>query len=256
MIEAFNISKSFCSGPGNIQVLSDISFKLEKGEILTIIGKSGSGKTTLLNCLGGLDIPDSGRINCFGIDVNSLSEKKRCLFQRKKLGFIFQSGNLLSYLTVFENIVFPLILNGYAKKDREKRVEELLEKLELDLFGKAMPHELSGGQAQRVAFARAIAHFPKMLLADEPTASLDSQTGLNLIKLMYRIGREHNSTIIISTHDSEIIKYADRTIHLIDGKITGKQNGKMVKKVSFDRNNFVSFGVRAYGLSGHAWQVN
>lgn len=222
MIEAFNISKTFRSSSGNVSVLSDISFKLEKGEILTIIGKSGSGKTTLLNCLGGLDIPDSGRINCFGIDVNGLSERKRGLFQRKKLGFIFQSGNLLSYLTVFENVVFPLILNNYAKKDRAKRVATLLEMLELDLFAKAMPHELSGGQAQRVAFARAIAHSPEMLLADEPTASLDTQTGLNLIKLMYKVGRENNTTIIVSTHDNEIIKYADKTLHLIDGKIIGK----------------------------------
>jgi len=221
MIEACNISKSFISGSNNVQVLSDISFKLKKSETLTMIGKSGSGKTTLLNCLGGLDIPDSGRINCFGIDINSLSEKKRCLFQRENLGFIFQSSNLISYLTVFENIVFPLILNGYEKITREKRVEELLEKLEVDSLAKAMPHELSGGQAQRVAFARAIAHFPKLLLADEPTASLDTQTGLNLIKLMYRVGKEHNSTIIVSTHDNEIIKYADRAIHLTDGRITG-----------------------------------
>jgi ABC-type lipoprotein export system ATPase subunit len=221
MIEAFNISKSFGSGSENVQVLSDISFKLEKGKMLTIIGKSGSGKSTLLNCLGGLDIPDKGRINCFGIDINSLSEKKRCLFQRNNLGFIFQSNNLLSYLTVFENIGFPLVLNGFGKEDREKRVAELLEMLSLDLVAKAMPHELSGGQAQRVAFARAIAHSPKLILADEPTASLDTQTGLNLIKLMYMVGIEHNSTIIVSTHDNEIIKYADRTLNLTDGRITG-----------------------------------
>jgi putative ABC transport system ATP-binding protein len=203
-------------------VLSDVSFKLKKGKTLTIIGKSGSGKSTLLNCLGGLDIPDYGRIKCFGVDLNSLSERKRCLFQRKKLGFIFQSGNLLSYLTVFENIVFPLILNGFKKKTREKRVADLLEMLKLDLFANAMPHELSGGQAQRVAFARAIAHFPQMLLADEPTASLDTQTGLNLIKLMYKVGIEHNCTIIVSTHDNEIIKYTDRILHLTDGKIIGE----------------------------------
>jgi ABC-type lipoprotein export system ATPase subunit len=222
MIEALNISKSFSSGSGMRQVLSDISFTLKKGKLLTIIGKSGSGKTTLLNCLGGLDIPDGGRINCFGTDINRLSEKKRCLFQRKKLGFIFQSGNLLSYLTVSENIIFPLVLNNMTKKFREKRLKDLLEILELKLFASAMPHELSGGQAQRAAFARAIAHSPQLLLADEPTASLDTQTGLNLIKLMYRVGRENNSTIIVSTHDREIIKCADKIIHLTDGKIKGK----------------------------------
>ncbi len=222
MIEAFNISKSFSSGSGVRQVLSDISFKLEKGKLLTIIGKSGSGKTTILNCLGGLDIPDSGRINCFGTDINSLSEKKRCLFQRKNLGFIFQSGNLLSYLTVSENIVFPLVLNNETKKFREKRLESLLEILELKLFASAMPHELSGGQAQRAAFARAIAHSPQLLLADEPTASLDTQTGLDLIKLMHRVGRENRTTIVVSTHDREIIQCADKIIHLTDGKITGE----------------------------------
>ena len=204
-------------------MLSDISFKLNKGKLLTIIGKSGSGKTTLLNCLGGLDTPDSGRIHCFGTDINTLSEKKRCLFQRKKLGFVFQSGNLLSYLTVSENILFPLVLNNETKKFREKRLEILLETLELKLFASAMPHELSGGQAQRAAFARAIAHSPQLLLADEPTASLDTQTGLNLIKLMYKVGRENSCTIIVSTHDREIIQCADELIHLTDGKIiTGK----------------------------------
>lgn len=222
MIQAINISKSFSSGSGNIQVLSDISFKLKKGRMLIVLGKSGSGKSTLLNCLGGLDIPDSGQINCFGIDINALSEKKRCLFQRKNLGFIFQSNNLLSYLTVFENIVFPLVLNGFEKKEREKRVTMLLETLSLARVAKAMPHELSGGQAQRVAFARAIAHSPQMLLADEPTASLDTQTGLNLIQLMYRVGTENNSTIIVSTHDNAIRKYSDRSLYLIDGKITGE----------------------------------
>jgi putative ABC transport system ATP-binding protein len=222
MIQAANISKHFGSASKKVQVLSDISFRLEKGKTLTIIGKSGSGKSTLLNCLGGLDLPDKGQINCFGIDINRLCEKKRSLFQREKLGFIFQSNNLLSYLTVFENIVFPLVLNGFEKKKREKRVAQLLEMLKLDHLACAMPNELSGGQAQRVAFARAIAHTPQMLLADEPTASLDTQTGLNLIEFMTRVGIEHNITIIVSTHDNEIIKYADKTLYLHDGKIIGK----------------------------------
>jgi len=221
MIEVIDISKEFRSGSVSVKVLSKISFKLGKGEILTVFGKSGSGKTTLLNCIGGLEIPDSGRINCFGTDINAVSGKKRSIFQRKNLGFIFQSGNLLSYLSVTENIVFPLILNGYGKKAREQRVAELLEILGLNLFAKAMPHELSGGQAQRVAFARAIAHSPRMLLADEPTASLDTQTGLNIIKLMWDIARENNSSVIVSTHDAGIINYSDKTIHLVDGEIRG-----------------------------------
>lgn len=222
MIEVVNLSKKFHSGSGNVQVLSNISFKLQKGEILTVLGKSGSGKTTLLNCIGGLEMPDSGRIHCFGADINSVSEKNRGLFQRKNMGFIFQSGNLLSYLSVTENIVFPLVLNGYDKKTREKRVEELLEILELKTVVKAMPHELSGGQAQRVAFARAIAHSPKILLADEPTANLDTQTGLNIIKLMWDIARDNNSSVIVATHDTGIIEYSDKTIQLIDGQMKGE----------------------------------
>lgn len=221
MITVDNISKSFLSGRKKIRVLSDVSFKLERGKILTVIGKSGSGKTTLLNCIGGLEFPDTGRINCLGMDIHSLSKKRLSHFQRNKLGFVFQSGNLLSYLTVFENIVFPLILNGYTKKDRIRRVRELLERVELTQHHQAMPHELSGGQAQRAAFPRAIAHSPDILLADEPTASIDTQTGLHLVKLMCQLGRENNSTIIISTHDKEIIKHADKIIHLKDGKITG-----------------------------------
>lgn len=222
MIDVVRISKQFESGTGMVQVLSDISFKLEKEGIFTIMGKSGSGKTTLLNCLGGLDVPDTGRISCFGTDVTALSESKRSLFQREKLGFLFQSHNLFSYLTVFENIVFPLILNGHTKKVREKRVAGLLESLDLSLFATAMPHELSGGQAQRVAFARAIAHSPSLLLADEPTASLDTQTGINLIQRMVAIAREHKSTIIVATHDNDLIKYADGTLCMTDGKIKRK----------------------------------
>lgn len=226
MIEAHQISKSFYSGSGRVRVLYDISFTLETGQVLTLVGKSGSGKTTLLNCLGGLDIPDSGYINCFGTDINALSEKQRCLFLRRHLGFVFQSNNLLSYLTVFENIVFPLVLNGFSKKERNHRVAELLELLELKPVGHAMPRELSGGQAQRVAFARAMAHSPQLLLADEPTASLDTQTGFQLIKLMARIGNETKSTIIVSTHDHEIIKYADRTLSLKDGRIRAMETIK------------------------------
>ncbi len=222
MIKVSHLTKHFGSGSGRVQVLSDICFTLETGKILTIIGKSGSGKTTLLNCLGGIDIPDSGCVNCFAIDVNLLSEKKRCLFQRKHLGVVFQSNNLLSYLTVSENIIFPLVLNGFGKKDREQRVAQLLDILGLEQVINAMPHELSGGQAQRVAFARAIAHSPQMLLADEPTANLDTHTGLNLIRLMIRVGVEQKTTIIVSTHDNDILKYSDKNLRLKDGKIIGK----------------------------------
>jgi len=223
MIQVLGLWKSYPSGRGRIQALSNVSFSVDKGRTLTVVGKSGSGKTTLLNCTGGLEQPDKGIVRCFGVDIQPLSEKSLSLFQRKNMGFVFQFGNLLSYLTVFENISFPLTLNGIERKKRENRVMELLEKIELPQAGPALPCELSGGEVQRVSFARAIAHFPKLLLADEPTASLDSETGLNLVKLMFETGKEQGCTIIISTHDQEIIKLSDIVLHLKDGQTTGEQ---------------------------------
>jgi putative ABC transport system ATP-binding protein len=191
---------------------------VEKGNTLAIVGKSGSGKTTLLNCLGGLERPDSGRIICFDTEITALDQLQMTRFRRQHLGFMFQAGNLISSLTVFENIAFPLHLNHCGKKERSRRVNQLLEALSLDGLSRSMPHELSGGQAQRVAFARAVSHVPALLLADEPTASLDSTTALNLIRLMADTGRALGVTIIVSTHDNDIIRLSDRTIRLMDGK--------------------------------------
>ena len=218
MIQVSGLSKNFISGPRTRQVLSEVSFSTEKGLILAVAGKSGSGKTTLLNCIGGLERPDTGRITCFETDITALSDQEMTRFRRRHMGFMFQAGNLISYLTVHENIAFPLNLNGYSKKNRKIRVDQLLEDLGLEELSCAMPRELSGGQAQRVAFARAIAHLPALLLADEPTASLDSATGLKLIQLMARTGKKHGTTIIVSTHDKDIIRHSDRTIQLTDGK--------------------------------------
>ncbi|MBW1851219.1 MAG: ABC transporter ATP-binding protein [Deltaproteobacteria bacterium] len=222
MIQIEGLWKSYSSGRGRIQALSNVSFSVDAGRTLTVVGKSGSGKTTLLNCAGGLEQPDKGIVTCFGANINSLSGRDLCLFQRKNMGFVFQFGNLLNYLTVIENISFPLALNGIEGVERKRRVMELLERVELADAGPAMPSELSGGEVQRVSFARAVAHFPKILLADEPTASLDSSTGLNLVKLMFETGKEQGCTIIISTHDREIIKLSDHILYLQDGKNTGE----------------------------------
>lgn len=215
MIEVKNISKIYPSGRGVVKALSNISFTAPKGSTFAIAGKSGSGKTTLLNCLGGLETPDTGSVNCFGIDIHKLFKKQLTLFQRENLGFVFQFGNLLSFLTIAENIAFPLILN---KKEVKRRTAELLEKVGLKDMASAMPFELSGGEMQRVAFARAIAHFPKMLIADEPTANLDTETGNKLVKLMFSQAKEENCTIILSTHDKSLIELADKVVHLLDGK--------------------------------------
>ncbi|MCD4744368.1 MAG: ABC transporter ATP-binding protein [Desulfobacteraceae bacterium] len=219
MIGAENISKIYPSGRGVVNALSNISFSTPEGATLAIAGKSGSGKTTLLNCLGGLERPDTGSISCFGIDIHALSKKQLSLFQRQHMGFVFQFGNLLSFLSVSENIAFPLSLNKVLnKKEINNRIAGLLEKVELSELSSAMPFELSGGEMQRIAFARAIAHSPKMLIADEPTANLDTETGNKLVKLMFFLAKEENCTIVLSTHDRDLIKLADKTIYLLDGR--------------------------------------
>ena len=219
MIRVQEISKEYRSGRGRVQAITDVSFTIENNNTVAVFGKSGSGKTTLLNCLGGIERPEKGKITCFGVEIHSLSEKALCLFQRRNIGFVFQHGNLLSYLTVYQNIAFPLALNNFDKKAISNRVNELLEKIGLAETGPALPHELSGGEVQRVSVARAMAHTPQMLLADEPTASLDTDTGRDLVQLMFSIGREHGCTMVIATHDPEVINLADASLPLRDGRI-------------------------------------
>jgi ABC-type lipoprotein export system ATPase subunit len=219
VIRIQGISKEYRSGRGRVQAITDVSFTIENNNTVAVFGKSGSGKTTLLNCLGGIERPEKGKITCFGVEIHSLSEKALCLFQRRNIGFVFQHGNLLSYLTVYQNIAFPLALNNFDKKAISNRVNELLEKIGLAETGPALPHELSGGEVQRVSVARAMAHTPQMLLADEPTASLDTDTGRDLVQLMFSIGREHGCTMVIATHDPEVINLADASLPLRDGRI-------------------------------------
>lgn len=220
MIRLKNISKEFQSGRGLVKAIDDLSLRIENRSTVVLFGKSGSGKTTLLNCIGGLDKPETGEITIFDVALNTLSEKSLCLFQRTNIGFVFQYSNLLNYLSVFQNIGFPLELNGWNKSRIQRRVHELLELIGLKGLDNAMPDELSGGEAQRVAFARAIAHSPKLVLADEPTASLDSETGKDLVRLMLDMSREKECIIIIATHDREVMDLADIKIQLRDGKIT------------------------------------
>jgi len=217
MVKVKGLYKTFRSGRGEVKAIQDVCFEVEEGRNLVVIGKSGSGKTTLLNCIGGLERTDSGTVRCEGVEVTALSPKALSLFQRRHVGFVFQFGNLIPYLTVSENIAFPLVLNGVDAKERSLRVAGLLEKIGLPVIGRALPDELSGGEIQRVAFARAIAHRPGILLADEPTASLDSKTGQELIALMFSLAREQRCTTIVATHDPEIIAAADDKLVLKDG---------------------------------------
>lgn len=217
MLQCRDITKAYHSGRGLMHALRGVSFEAESAAMVAIVGKSGSGKTTLLNCLGGLDRPDSGTVFFDERDLHALPARELSLFLRREAGFVFQFGNLLSYLNVSENISFPLTLNGMTEREKQSRVEELLERIGLPGAGPALVHELSGGEVQRVAVARALAHRPKLLLADEPTASLDSATGRDLIELMVSMGSEAGCTMVLATHDTEVIDLADRCIRLRDG---------------------------------------
>ena len=219
MIQLDGVSKKFRSGRGYIQAIRDVSAVIETGSAVAIVGKSGSGKTTLLHCIGGLERPDQGKVISLDLDIYALSARRLSLFQRQNIGFVFQHGNLLSYLTVYDNIAFPMLLNGMQKKMIMKRVRDLLEKIGLPGAGAAMPNELSGGEIQRVSVARAIAHRPQTLLADEPTASLDTATGKSLVKLLFDMGRDSGCTMILSTHDPEVSGMSDRVIEFRDGTI-------------------------------------
>lgn len=219
MIVVRDVSKRFKSGRGTVQALAGVTFDVERGSRMAIVGKSGSGKSTLLNILGGLEKPDSGSVHCFGTDIHALPAGDLSRFLRRRAGFVFQHGNLLSYLNVAENIGFPLTLNGIVGVERQKRIEELLERIGLPGTARAHPFELSGGELQRVSIARAMAHRPELLLADEPTASLDSATGHDLVELLFGLGKHGCCTVLVSTHDMEILKLADRSIRMRDGKI-------------------------------------
>lgn len=218
-ISVRGVDKTFRSGRGEVRAIEDLSFAVEGGSVLVVVGRSGSGKTTLLNCLGGLERVDRGSIICNDVDISRLSGRPLALFQRRHIGFVFQFGNLISYLTVAENIGFPLVLNGVAGRQKARRIAELLERVGLSGAGRALPHELSGGETQRVAFARAIAHGPSLLLADEPTASLDSKTGRDVIDLMFAMTASGRCTTIVATHDPDVIACAGNRLLLKDGRV-------------------------------------
>jgi ABC-type lipoprotein export system ATPase subunit len=219
MIRVLGVSKSYASSRGIVPVVRDVSFNLDSGQSLALMGRSGSGKTTLLYLVGGLERPDHGRIFCLDQPVHDLAGKALARFLRRETGFLFQFGNLLSYLTVAENVAFPLRLNNVPPRECMRRVRELLETIGLASAAQALPRELSGGEVQRVAFARSVAHRPQLLLADEPTASLDSSTARTLVDLMFRVGREEGRTTLVATHDPAVTALADRTLHLRDGAI-------------------------------------
>jgi len=219
MIEAKNLTKIFQSGDQQIIALNDVSFSVPQGQFLTITGKSGSGKSTLLYQLGLLDIPTSGAVFIDGKDLVPVSERERTLSRLNDLGYIFQDYAILPSLSTLENTVLPLLMQGYNIKSANEKAKKSLEKVGLLNRINNLPSQLSGGQQQRVSIARAVAHGPKVIFADEPTANLDSETSEQVIKTFIDLNRE-GQTIVMVTHEPEYAKLADRTITMADGVIT------------------------------------
>jgi putative ABC transport system ATP-binding protein len=219
VIEVKKLNKIYNESEVKVQALSEVDLTIEQGEFTAIVGPSGSGKTTFLNMLGGLDEPTSGEIHIGGTDIRGLSSSQLIDFRLRNIGFVFQAYNLIPVLTAKENVEFIMELQGVPKKNREARTMELLEAVGLKGRENSRPAKLSGGQQQRVAVARALASKPKFVLADEPTANLDSKSTENLLELMEELNRKENVTFIFSTHDQRVVNKARRVITLEDGKI-------------------------------------
>lgn len=220
LVELKNLNKSYHNGVFDVPALKNINLAIEKGEFTVFAGPSGSGKTTLLNIVGTMDKLTSGEAYVDKVELTGLSRNEASDFRRDKIGFIFQSYNLIPVLTVYENVEFILDLTGKLRKaEKEKKIDTLLEELGLIDFKYRKPSELSGGQQQRVAIARALIKEPLIVLADEPTANLDSKTGEAILDLMKKLNEEKGVTFIFSSHDNKIIERAKRVIYLRDGEI-------------------------------------
>ena len=214
------VVRRFGEGAALVTAVGGVSLTVESGEFAALVGPSGSGKSTLLNLIGGLDEPDEGHIALAGMNLTSMSSAEMSDFRRDHIGFIFQSYNLIPVLSAAENIEYIMLLQGLAARDRRKRVDEMLKMVGLDGLGHRRPAELSGGQQQRVAVARAMASSPDIILADEPTANLDSKTGVALLETMRELNENEGVTFLFSTHDQKIIERARRLVWLEDGMVT------------------------------------
>jgi putative ABC transport system ATP-binding protein len=219
VIETRDLCRTFGREETKVIALDHVSIDIEEGEFTAIIGPSGSGKTTLLHLIGGLDEPNSGSVILSGSNIATMSGNELSDFRRDHIGFIFQSYNLIPVLSAEENIEYIMLLQGAGAAERKKRVKEMLAMVGLEGLGERRPAHLSGGQQQRVAVARAMASNPDIILADEPTANLDSKTGISLLDVMRDLNQQRNMTFVFSTHDEKIMERATRLIHLRDGKI-------------------------------------
>jgi putative ABC transport system ATP-binding protein len=218
------LTKTFSTPGGDVHALDNVSFSVKTGQFASIVGKSGSGKSTLLSMLGALDVPTSGQIEVDGVDIAKLSAHKQTAYRSKQIGFVFQHYNLIPNLSALDNVALALEFGGVPAKERHDRAAELLEEVGIDADQqKRKPYRLSGGQQQRVSIARALANHPAVILADEPTGNLDSETGQKIFDLLHNLSRSENTTIIAVTHDLEIAGKTDQTFHLQDGKLIKKK---------------------------------
>ena len=217
LVEIEGVTRTYASSAGEVHALRDVSFEVDAGQLVALVGRSGSGKTTLLNCIGGLDQPTSGTVTINGSVVTSMNENERTRLRRDELAFIFQTFGLVPMLSARENVGLPLRLRKTPSAEREQRVAHLLDLVGLANHAEQRPSELSGGQQQRVAIARALANSPRLLIADEPTGQLDAETGATIMALLQSVVRSEGMTAIISTHDQSLQAMADRSIRLSDG---------------------------------------
>lgn len=221
MLTVNKLTRSYQGPSGTVTALRDVSFSVKRGEFVSIIGKSGSGKSTLLSLLGALDNPTSGSIDVDDVNIAKLSAGKQTRYRARKIGFVFQHYNLITNLTALENVMLALEYGGYPKKERVTRASELLSSVGIsNQEQKRKPGKLSGGQQQRVSIARALANQPSIVLADEPTGNLDSETGKKIFDLLHKLSRSEHTTIIAVTHNLEIAGKTDRTFRLKDGKLS------------------------------------
>lgn len=230
MIEINNLSKVFRTSEVETVALNRVNLEVKEGEFVAIMGPSGCGKSTLLNILGLLDNPTEGSYRLLGQEVAQLQEKERTRMRKGKLGFVFQSFNLIDELNVFENVELPLTYLGGSASERKERVNEILKRMNISHRAKHMPQQLSGGQQQRVAIARALITHPKLILADEPTGNLDSKNGKEVMELLTELNKE-GTTILMVTHSQHDASYAHRTIHLFDGSIVANVNSNLMQQL-------------------------
>lgn len=227
VIELKNVSKIYKVGNEEVKALDGVNLKIYKGEFVSIIGPSGSGKSTLLHIMGVLDKPTTGEVYIDGEKISKLRDEEIAMLRNKKIGFVFQFFNLYPTLTALENVELPMMISGLDENVRRERAEKLLDEVGLLKFKNHLPSQLSGGQRQKVAIARAMANDPRYILADEPTGNLDSKSGEEIIKTFKQLNEKHNKTIIVVTHNLELTKYFEKIIKIRDGKIVEvKDNGK------------------------------